>query len=233
MENLVIKSEKGNPVTTSLLVAEKFGKRHVEVLDAIRELIGKAENSTFVENQSINKMFYLTTNIQHMPTGGGIKENPLFVMNRDGFSLLVMGFTGEKALKFKIEFINAFNKMESELKTKLPQSFSEALQLAADQAKQLELQAPKVAVYEQISNSDNLLSLNDAAKSIGIGRNKMMAKLRENGILRHNNTPYQHFIDLGLFVVKVKPLTIGDVDKNYCQTFVTGKGITWLTKLQY
>ena len=80
---------------------------------------------------------------------------------------------------------------------------------------------------------ETLLSLNDAAKSMGIGRNKMMAKLRDHGILRKNNTPYQHFIDSGFFEVKIKPLTIGDVDKNDCQTFVTGKGITWLTKLKY
>lgn len=41
----------------------------------------------------------------------------MFVMNRDGFTLLAMGFTGDKALKFKLDYIAAFNKMEKELKS--------------------------------------------------------------------------------------------------------------------
>jgi phage regulator Rha-like protein len=52
--------------------------------------------------------FFVTTTYKDS-TG---KSNPLFVMTRDGFSLLVMGFTGKEALKFKIEYINAFNQME-------------------------------------------------------------------------------------------------------------------------
>lgn len=106
MNELVFKGENGQAVTNSLLVAEKFGKEHKHVLDAIRELIkGCAENSadplfaeTIYENQQNGQTY------------------PLFIMNRDGFSLLVMGFTGKKALKFKLDFISAFNRMEEELR---------------------------------------------------------------------------------------------------------------------
>lgn len=119
MENqIVIKSKNGNAITTSLLVASKFGKRHVDVLDAIRNLT-KVENSTFVDNEldtelsdKLNTMFYFTTKKTKMPIGDGFKETPIAVMTRDGFSLLVMGFTGKDAIKFKLEFIEAFNKME-------------------------------------------------------------------------------------------------------------------------
>lgn len=88
-------------ITTSLKVAEKFEKQHKDVLENIRNLV--AENSAA-------KFFNETT---YKNRG---KEYPMFEMDRDGFSLLVMGFTGEKALKWKIEYINAFNAMENELK---------------------------------------------------------------------------------------------------------------------
>lgn len=126
----------------------------------------------------------------------------------------------------------------------LPKTFSEALQLAADQAKELESKKeeialldklvdtlePKAKVYNQISESETLLSLNDAAKSIGMGRNRMMEDLRNTKILRVNNVPYQSYIDRELFEVKIKSITIGSNQKNYAQTFVTGKGLTWLSK---
>lgn len=57
---------------------------------------------------------------------------PMYEMNRDGFTFLVMGFTGEKADNFKLDFIDGFNKLENELRQqfKIPQTFSEALLLA-------------------------------------------------------------------------------------------------------
>lgn len=126
----------------------------------------------------------------------------------------------------------------------LPKTFSEALQLAADQAKELESKKeeialldklvdtlePKAKVYNQISESETLLSLNDAAKVIGMGRNIMMEDLRRSGVFRANNTPYQKHIDSGLFEVKVKSVSMGFTTGNYPQTFVTGKGLTWLSK---
>lgn len=88
-------------ITTSLKVAEAFEKEHKNVLQSIENLV--ADNSA-------TKFFRLTT---YKKRG---KEYPMYEMDRDGFSLLVMGFTGEKALQWKIKYIEAFNKMESELK---------------------------------------------------------------------------------------------------------------------
>nr|DAG99019.1 MAG TPA: regulatory protein [Herelleviridae sp.]DAI90461.1 MAG TPA: regulatory protein [Caudoviricetes sp.]DAJ33190.1 MAG TPA: regulatory protein [Herelleviridae sp.]DAW04987.1 MAG TPA: regulatory protein [Caudoviricetes sp.]DAW38231.1 MAG TPA: regulatory protein [Caudoviricetes sp.] len=88
-------------ITTSLKVAEVFEKEHKNVLQSIENLV--ADNSAA-------KFFRLTT---YKNRG---KEYPMYEMDRDGFSLLVMGFTGEKALQWKIKYIEAFNKMESELK---------------------------------------------------------------------------------------------------------------------
>lgn len=88
-------------ITTSLKVAEVFEKEHKNVLQSIENLV--ADNSAA-------KFFRLTT---YKNRG---KEYPMYGMDRDGFSLLVMGFTGEKALQWKIKYIEAFNQMESELK---------------------------------------------------------------------------------------------------------------------
>lgn len=118
MEELVF-VQNDQALTNSLLVAEKFRKRHVEVLDALRDLIPKVEFSTFVENQQINNMFALVEQEIPMPIGDGMKKSPMYIMNRDGFTLLVMGFTGEKALRFKLEYIAAFNRMEKQLKQPL------------------------------------------------------------------------------------------------------------------
>lgn len=104
--NELVKNENGQPVTNSLLVAQKFGKRHTHVVDSIKKMLSTAENSALLS------MFCESTYLSEQN-----KELPMYIMNRDGFSLLVMGFTGKDALKFKIDFINAFNEMEERLKS--------------------------------------------------------------------------------------------------------------------
>ena len=88
-------------VTTSLKVAEHFEKEHKNVIQAIENLA--AENSA--------ASFFKETTYKSRG-----KEYPMYEMDRDGFSLLAMGFTGEKALKWKLDYIKAFNAMEAELK---------------------------------------------------------------------------------------------------------------------
>lgn len=92
-------------VTSSLKVAEVFGKEHRHVLDSIR---------SFHSNLSTAEFSALFSEGTYKASNG--KENPLFYMNRDGFSLLVMGFTGKEALRWKLAYIQAFNEMEQELK---------------------------------------------------------------------------------------------------------------------
>lgn len=92
-------------LTTSLKVAEKFEKRHKDVLESIRGLKDSMNTADF------SALFHEST---YQASNG--KINPMYEMNRDGFSLLAMGFTGAKALKWKMDYINAFNAMENELK---------------------------------------------------------------------------------------------------------------------
>lgn len=139
----------------------------------------------------------------------------------------------EKGMQARQYFIDR----EKELQAQLPSTYLDALkalviseeakQLAESQVKEL---APKAKVFDQISSAENLLSLNDTAKVLGKGRNKLMEYLRSVLILRANNTPYQEFITAGYFEVKVKPFKKGDSNFDYPQTYVTGKGLIWLKK---
>lgn len=117
MTNLVIMKDQ-QAVTTSLQVAEVFGKEHKVVLKAIDELKeGVAENSADSFDgvaQNYADLFYEDTYI-HPQNKQKYRQ---IIMNRDGFTLLAMGFTGKKALQFKLQYINAFNEMEKTIKEK-------------------------------------------------------------------------------------------------------------------
>ncbi len=100
MEN-DLKNENGQIVVSSRMVAERFGKRHADVIRAIEEKIltnAKLRSSNYyIENTYIDSM--------NRPK----KE---YLMTRDGFTFIVMGFTGAEADKFKLAYIEAFNKMD-------------------------------------------------------------------------------------------------------------------------
>ena len=108
MDNLVFKGQNDQVLTTSLKVAEVFEKEHKHVLDAVRKLFT-------AENSAVKQMFQESTYLNERN-----QSQPMFVMNRDGFTLLAMSFNGKKALDFKIAYIDAFNTMEAELKSQKP-----------------------------------------------------------------------------------------------------------------
>lgn len=123
MELVIMKDKQA--VTTSLQVAENFEKEHKNILQAI--------NNLAAENSATKNLFF-----ESIYENRG-KNYPMYYMNRDGFTLLAMGFTGKKALDFKLIYIEAFNKMESLIKEsqlKIPQSPMEALQLMFDVQKE-------------------------------------------------------------------------------------------------
>lgn len=98
MKDLVILKGK-EAVCDSLEVAERFHKRHKNVVQTIERL---AENSADV------KVMFQRSSYKDSYD----REQPKFYMNRDGFSLLTMGFTGPEALQWKLDYIKAFNAME-------------------------------------------------------------------------------------------------------------------------
>ncbi len=111
MDNLVY-LQNDEPVCSSLQVAEKFGKEHRNVLQNVDNLIA--------ENLAVKSMFKLSS--YKADNGQSYRQ---FYMNRDGFSLLVMGFTGKKALDWKLQYIKAFNQMEKFIREKQTQTWIE------------------------------------------------------------------------------------------------------------
>lgn len=126
-KNLITLDTSGQPVASSRDVAEHFGKEHKNVLQSIENLTA--------ENSALTQMFFKTSY-----TSGTGKAYPMYLMNRDGFTLLAMGFTGKAALEWKLKYIEAFNAMESELRsqqTALPQDYPSALRALADKAERV------------------------------------------------------------------------------------------------
>lgn len=104
MNDLVIMHNK-QAVTTSLVLAETFGKEHKDVIRAIetkiRELKIEQSSKIFFKGEYINSQN---------------KQQPMYYLNRDGFTFIAMGFTGRKADEFKLKYIDAFNRMEEQIK---------------------------------------------------------------------------------------------------------------------
>ncbi|MBD5111486.1 MAG: Rha family transcriptional regulator [Ruminococcaceae bacterium] len=100
------KARSETVVISSLDIAEAFEKNHRDVLKAIRELKCPEEFRlrNFAQSTYVNEQNH---------------KQPMCFVARDGFALLAMGFTGEKAMKFKLEYINRFNEMEKLLQAKL------------------------------------------------------------------------------------------------------------------
>ena len=111
-----ITERDGVPVTTSRAVAEQFGKRHDNVTRAIEELITELNA---LKNEAVNALsdtssadFAELNFTLYEYTDAKGEARPEYLLTRDGFTLLAMGFTGAKALQFKVAYINAFNRME-------------------------------------------------------------------------------------------------------------------------
>lgn len=220
MNELVIMHNK-QAVTTSLRVAEVFGKDHKNVIQSIENLAAEKSAAKFFAESTYDNRG---------------KQYPMYYMNRDGFTLLAMGFTGKKALQFKISYINAFNSMETQIKTGyvIPGSYAEALKLAASQAEQIEDMKPKALFADAVATSHTSILIGDLAKlirqnGVDIGQNRLFAWLREHGYLigsgDRRNMPTQRAMDLGLFDIKERTFQNPDGSVRITKTpKVTGKG---------
>lgn len=98
--------ENEHAVTTSMRVAEVFGKEHYNVMKAIKSLDCSEEFRAV--NFNASKIDYQNGNIK--------KQLPMYYITRDGFMFLVMGFTGKTAAKWKEAYIKAFNEMEAKIR---------------------------------------------------------------------------------------------------------------------
>lgn len=237
MKELVFKGESNQVLTNSLLVAEKFGKEHNKVIRDIQNL--SCSDEFRAANFGVSSYISLQN-----------KELPMYVMTKDGFSFLVMGYTGVKAGMFKEEYIKAFNKMEETIKNggfNVPKSFREALLLAAEQQEVIENQQkqieeknakieadkPKVLFSEAVEASKKSILIRELAKLITqngyqIGEKQLYERLRKAGYLCSSgesyNQPTQTYMNMGLFHLKKTSVICNGESKVYTVTKVTPKG---------
>jgi len=104
----VVQIADGHAVTTSLEVARVFGKRHDHIMRDIQNLIAQLDKDHLPN-------FGETVIARPNPSGGAPIQSPAYHLTRDGFTLLAFGFTGKRAMAFKLAYIKAFNQMEAQL----------------------------------------------------------------------------------------------------------------------
>lgn len=244
MREIVLSMQSGEPVASSRQVAENFGKEHKDTLESIRQILA-------AENSATKSMFYETT----FENRG--KQYPMYLMNRDGFTLLAMGFTGKAALEWKLKYIAAFNEMEKKLaeQPKLTRSQLLATALIAaheeleEKDKRIELltadterMKPKEIFSDAVSTSQNSILVGELAKllkqnGIEIGEKRLYAWMRENGYLIKRkgadwNKPTQRSMEMKLFTIKETVICHSDGHTSVnTTTKVTGIGQVYFVNL--
>lgn len=238
MPDIILSTQNGEPVASSRQIAENFGKEHKDTLESIRQILA-------AENSATKSMFYETT----FENRG--KQYPMYLMNRDGFTLLAMGFTGKTALEWKLKYIAAFNEMEKKL-TEQPQLNRSQLLATAliaaheeleEKDKQIETMKPKALFADAVSASSQSILVGEMAKllsqnGVQMGQNLLFAWMRENGYLIKDrkrtdyNMPTQKSMELHLFEIKETSIAHSDGHTSINKTpKVTGIGQVYFVNL--
>lgn len=202
-------------------IAELTGTRHDSVKRTMQSL---SEKQIITFSQSVEKGEGRPVELFHVD-----KRNSLVVVAR-------------VSPEFTAAVVDRWQELESKQAPALPQSFAEALQLAADQARQIEeqekaltLAAPKADFYDAVTGSDDCIDMAAAAKTLaikGMGRTKLFKFLRDHKILQKNNQPYQEQVDAGRFRVIESKWTDGNGDTHInLKTVVYQKGLDYIRKL--
>ena len=216
-----------NESMTSLEIAEVTGKEHKSIMRDIRVL---SEQVTEKDGYKFVLMSYVDSYN---------RSQPMYKLGKKECLLLASGY--DPILRAKI--INRWEELEFKEREifKIPQTLSEALYLAASQAKkieeqniQLEEQKPKVEFFDQVTDSTDAVDMAQCAKvlNMGIGRNRLFDFLRSRNILDRHNVPYQNFIDLGYFrTIEQKYSKADGTNCINIKTVVYQKGMDYIRKL--
>lgn len=219
MNDIILSMQNGEPVVSSRQIADSFEKRHDHVMRDIEDIMrGLPKNGD-------TPMFYKTEYV-HEQNG---QSYPMYLMNRDGFTLLAMGFTGKAALEWKLKYIAAFNEMEKKLAEKPQLTRSQLLATALiaaheeleEKDKQIAELTPKGVFADAVSASSQSILVGEMAKllsqnGIQMGQNRLFSWLRENGYLIKDrkrtdyNMPTQKSMELRLFEIKETSIAHSD-----------------------
>lgn len=168
MTDIILSTQNGEPVASSRQIAENFGKEHKDTLESIRQILA-------AENSATKSMFYETT----FENRG--KQYPMYLMNRDGFTLLAMGFTGKAALEWKLKYIAAFNEMEKKLAEQPQLTRSQLLATALiaaheeleEKDKRIAELTPDAEFARAVCIADNCRTATSIAKDYGLTAEKL------------------------------------------------------------
>jgi Rha family phage regulatory protein len=196
MNELVFRGANDQVMTNSLLVAEKFGKEHRHVLRDIENL--SCSNDFRQSNFGLSSYFSQQN-----------KELPMYLISKDGFSFLVMGYTGVQASKFKEDFLSGFNKMESMLKSddyilaRSQEILQNRLQLATQkvqilestvekQTEQIQILVPKATYTDEVLQSTTTFTLTQVAHDLNMRSVYVFTTwLAKKGILFYQSRQWQ------------------------------------------
>lgn len=240
MNDLVLIRED-KVLTTSKIIADAFEKRHADIIRVLKNLECSDE---------FNQRNF--TPVEYVDQKG--EKRPMYSISRDGFMFLVMGFTGKKAAQWKEKFIEAFNKMEKQIKQQVKKltrldliDMAREVELARIEAekkrleveKRLEKAKPKISSYDAFMNAEHNMPLGELAKVLSkrynIGRTRLFEFLRTHKILiadgSEKNLPYQKYLNLKYFIVIEQKVMINDKLKLKPKTLVTPKGAEFIRKM--
>lgn len=193
---------------SSRLIADLTGKEHKHVLRDCLNMFGELEISSEGYAQ----------NWTHPQNGQTYVE---YQLTKDLVQTLITGYS----IKLRFRVIKRLHELENKSASAVPQSFAEALQLAADQAKKLELAAPKVDFYDALAERQNLMNATQLAqkfKKSAVAFNKILESFDVyNRCVKRGRVFQQWFIDQGLGELKETAL-------GFAQPMFTTKGEQWV-----
>lgn len=210
--NMMTQFNHNQQSMTSLDISELCQKRHDNVKRLIENLINQqviACPQIEVVQKEANSRTY---NVE------------VYVFTGEQGKLDSITVVAQLCPEFTAALVKRWYELENQNAVQLPQTFAEALQLAADQARQLELAAPKVQYFDRVADTKNLLNASQVGKKVGMSAVKLNQYLADMGVYDRRitgRTFAQWFIDKGYGEVK-------QTEQGYPQSKFTNKGEQWV-----
>ncbi|MFP0549315.1 phage antirepressor KilAC domain-containing protein [Acinetobacter baumannii] len=215
--NMMTQFNHNQQSMTSLDISELCQKRHDSVKRTIEILSTKTEkreaviacpHSVVVQKEANNRIY----------------DVEVYVFSGEQGKLDSITVVAQLCPEFTAALVKRWYELENQNTVQLPQTFAEALQLAADQARQLELAAPKVQYFDRVADTKNLLNASQVGKKVGMSAVKLNQYLADMGVYDRRiagRTFAQWFIDKGYGEVK-------QTEQGYPQSKFTNKGEQWV-----
>ncbi|MBG9887148.1 hypothetical protein ABE10_11520 [Bacillus toyonensis] len=213
MSALVVLAADGELRVSSLIMAERTEVQHKNILSTIR--------SNRTDFEAFGRVAFENAPFE---TAGGVQRREVAHLNEQQATLLVTYMRNSAIVRaFKLELVKQFYEMREALaRPVVPQTFAEALEAAAAEARKVEaltarvrMDAPKVEAYDAFMDADGTYGVGAVAKMLGLSQNKLFDLLRNAGVLiakgAMRNTPYQKYMQY--FTVVAHPFERSNGDR--------------------